>query len=139
LHIDDHANTPPAHALANRQINENVTGYTVYGDYSEANSAARIIDAVAAGEVDVAIVWGPSADYFAPRQPVPPAVVSVSPQIDPPALSFAFDISIGVRRGDEAFRGELEEMLARKRPEIEAVLDAYGVPQVAVAPLRVVP
>jgi mxaJ protein len=55
LHIDDYANTPPAHALANRQIIENVTGYTVYGDYS----AARIIDAVAAGEVDVAIVRGP--------------------------------------------------------------------------------
>jgi hypothetical protein len=60
LHIDDYANTPPAHALANRQIIENVTGDTVYGDYSKANSAARIIDAVAAGEVDVAEVKVPS-------------------------------------------------------------------------------
>jgi mxaJ protein len=136
---DDYANTPPAHALANRRIIENVTGYTVYGDYSEANPAARIIDAVAAGEVDVAIVWGPLAGYFAPRQPIPLAVVPVSPQIDPPALPFAFDISMGVRRGDEAFRGELEAVLARKRPEIEAILDAYRVPWVAVAPLRVVP
>jgi mxaJ protein len=136
---DDFSNTPPAHALANRRIIENVIGYTVYGDYSEANPAARIIDAVAAGEVDVAIVWGPLAGYFAPRQPVPLAVVPVSPQIDLPALPFAFDISVGVRKGDEAFKAELEAVLARKRAEIEAILDAYGVPRLAVAPPKVEP
>jgi mxaJ protein len=130
---DDFANTPPAHALSNRGIVSNVRGYTVYGDYSQANPPARIIDAVVKGEVDVAVVWGPLAGYFARKQKVPLAVVPVSPEIDLPFLPFVYDISLGVRRGDDAFRDELEEIIARRRADIEGILDDYGVPRVGSA------
>jgi mxaJ protein len=127
---DDFANTPPAHALAGRGVVGNVKGYSVYGDYAQENPPARIIEAVAKGEVDVAVAWGPLAGYFAKRQRAPLEVVPVSPQIDLPFLPFVYDISMGVRRGDEAFRDQLDEILARKRQEIEAILDEYGVPRV---------
>ena len=127
---DDFANTPPAHALSNRQIIRNVKGYTVYGDYAQANPPARIIDAVVRGEVDVAVVWGPLAGYFARQEKVPLAVVPVSPEIDLPFLPFVYDISMGVRRGDDAFREELEEILARRQAEIRTILDEYGVPRI---------
>jgi mxaJ protein len=127
---DDFSNTPPAHALSNRHIIQNVRGYTVYGDYSEANPPARIIDAVARGEVDVGVVWGPLAGYFARRQRVPLEVVPVTPEIDLPYLPFVFDISMGVRRGDDALREQLEQILVRRRAEIESILDEYGVPRV---------
>jgi mxaJ protein len=127
---DDSANTPPAHALTNRQIIQNVRGYTVYGDYSQANPPARIVEAVAKGEVDVAIVWGPLAGYFAKRQKVPLEITPVSPEIDLPFLPFVFDISMGVRRGDDAFREELEQILVRRRAEIDSLLDEYGVPRI---------
>ncbi|HYG79108.1 MAG TPA: substrate-binding domain-containing protein [Pyrinomonadaceae bacterium] len=126
---DDFSNTPPAHALANRNIIQNVRGYTVYGDYSEANPPARIVEAVARGEIDVGVVWGPLAGYFARRQRVPLEVVAVAPEIDPPYLPFVFDISMGVRRGDDALREQLEQILARRRAEIESILDEYGVPR----------
>jgi mxaJ protein len=126
---DDYANTPPAHALASRGIVENVTGYTVYGDYAEADPPARIVSAVARGEIDVAVVWGPLAGYFAPRQEVPLAIVPVSPQIDLPFLPQVFDISLGVRRGDEKLKAELDGILERRRPEIDALLERYGVPR----------
>ena len=64
---DDFANSPPAHALSARNIVRNVVGYSVLGDYSRPNPPARIVEAVAAGDVDVALVWGPLAGYFAPR------------------------------------------------------------------------
>jgi mxaJ protein len=127
---DDSANTPPAHALTNRKIIENVRGYTVYGDYAQANPPARIVEAVAKGEVDVGIVWGPLAGYFAKRQKVPLEITPVSPEIDLPYLPFVFDISMGVRRGDDAFREELEQILVRRRAEIESLLDEYGVPRI---------
>jgi quinoprotein dehydrogenase-associated probable ABC transporter substrate-binding protein len=127
---DDFANTPPAHALSHRDIISNVVGYSLYGDYTQANPPARIIAAVTAGEIDVAIVWGPFAGYFAPRQPVALAVVPVSPPVDRAFLPMVFDMALGVRKGEEAFRAELEEVLVRKRPEIDAILDAYGVPRV---------
>ncbi|HEY0384877.1 MAG TPA: substrate-binding domain-containing protein, partial [Pyrinomonadaceae bacterium] len=123
---DDFANTPPAHALSNRHIVDNVKGYSVYGDYAQANPPARIVEAVAKGEVDVAVVWGPLAGYFAKRQRVPLEVVPVSPQIDLPYLPFVYDISIGVRRGENAFRDQLDEILIRKSRDIKSILDEYG-------------
>jgi mxaJ protein len=61
---------------------------------------------------------------------VPLEVVPVSPQIDLPFLPFVYDISMGVRRGDDEFRDQLDEILTRKNQEIEAILDEYGVPRV---------
>jgi quinoprotein dehydrogenase-associated probable ABC transporter substrate-binding protein len=130
---EDFANTPPAHALSNRHIIENVKGYSVYGDYAQANPPARIIDAVAKGDVDVAVVWGPLAGYFMKRERVPLEIVPVSPQVDLPYLPFVYDISIGVRRGDNAFRDRLGEILTRKSLDIEKILAEYGVPRVEAA------
>lgn len=126
---DDYTNTPPAHALANRGIRDNIVGYTLYGDYTQPNPPARIVSAVASGEVDVAVVWGPLAGYFASRQPVPLMVVPVSPQVDLPFLPFVYDIAFGVRRGEDALRAELDAALARRADDIDAILRDYGVPR----------
>jgi quinoprotein dehydrogenase-associated probable ABC transporter substrate-binding protein len=127
---DDFANTPPAHALTNRGIIENVHGYMIYGDYAQANPQAQIIDAVTRGEVDVAVVWGPLAGYFARLSRLPLEIVPVKPEIDQPFLPFVYDISVGVRRGDQEFRDRIEQILEQKRPEIQNILKEYGVPEV---------
>ncbi|MEA2342482.1 MAG: mxaJ protein, partial [Thermoanaerobaculia bacterium] len=54
----------------------------------------------------------------------------VSPQIDLPFLPFVFDISMGVRRGDNALRDQLDQEIEKRRPDIERILDHYGVPRV---------
>ena len=130
---DDYTNTPPAHALGKRGIVDNVVGYPIYGDYSTPNPPARIVEAVASGEIDVAVVWGPFAGYFAPRQAVPLRVVPVRPEVDPPGLPFTFAISLGVRKDDDRLRGELDAALRRRRVEIRKILDRYGVPRAAAA------
>jgi mxaJ protein len=107
-----------------------VRGYTVYGDYGEPNPPARIVDAVARGDVDVAVVWGPLAGYFATREPVALHLVPVSPQIDLPFLPFVFDVSMGVRRGDTALRDELDGVIRRRRSDIDDILRRFGVPRV---------
>ena len=127
---DDFTNTPPAHALSKRNIIQNVRGYSVYGDYRQPNPPARIIDAVVKGDVDVAIAWGPLAGYFAQQAPVALEITPVSPQIDLPYLPFVFDISMGVRRGDNALRDQLNAIIARRRDEIDRILTQYGVPRV---------
>jgi mxaJ protein len=127
---NDHINSPPAHALTARGIVDNVVGYPVYGDYSRPEPAKNIVDAVARGDVDLAIVWGPQAGFFAKQEKVALDLTPVSPQIDLPFLPFVFDISMAVRRGDTRFRDELDAFLVRRRPEIERILDEYGVPRV---------
>lgn len=128
---DDYSNTPPAHALSKRGIVENVRGFMIYGDYSRENPPSEILEALAAGELDVAIVWGPLAGFFAPRQPVELEVVPVTPQIDVPFLPMVFDISMGVRRDEGALKEEIEAILERRRSDVEALLAEYGVPIVA--------
>ena len=120
---NDHVNSPPAHALANRGAVRNVAGYMVY-------DPRAIVDAVARGDVDVAIVWGPQAAWFARQEPVALELTPVSPQIDLPFLPFVFDISMGVRRGDNALRDELDRVLERRRADVDKILDRYGVPRV---------
>ena len=97
---------------------------------------ARMPAALRSGAVDVAVVWGPIASYFARSQPVPLVVVPVTPSRDTPTLPFVFDIALGVRRGEEAFRAELDAILQRWRPDINRILDEYGVPRVEMSEPR---
>ncbi len=126
---DDGSNTPPAHALARRGIVENVRGFMIYGDYAEPNPPARILQALAAGDIDVAIVWGPLGGYFATKEAVPLKVTPVRPAFDGPQLPMMFDISMAVRKEDEALRQEIDAVLARHRAEVDAILSDYGVPR----------
>jgi ABC-type amino acid transport substrate-binding protein len=126
---DDYANTPPVHALSRRGIIGNLVGFSVYGDYSQENPPARVIDAVIAGDVDLAVAWGPLAGYFAKRSPVALEIVPVSPAVDPPGLRFVFDISLAVRPEDVALKDRLERILARRKPAVDSILKEYGVPQ----------
>lgn len=125
---DDYQNTPPVHALARRGIIDNVVGYSIYGDYSKPNPPADLVNAVAAGEVDVGIVWGPLAGYFAERQDVPLEMKPVKPMIDANKLPFFYSISMATRDGDHELKAKLDEVLHRERDAIERILADYGVP-----------
>jgi mxaJ protein len=131
---DDSTNTPPAHALGKRGIVTNVVGYSVYSHYRLPNPPARIRDAVTAGDVDVAVVWGPLAGYYAKFQATSPLELRpVTPQADGPLL-MAFDISVGVKRRNTALRDEIDRVLVAKRAEIDAILDRFNIPRVPAPP-----
>src|SRR5437762_6117590 len=112
-------------ALASRHLNDNVRGYPVLDEGSR-----DLIDAIARGDVDIAIMWGPQAGYFARAQRTSLDLVPVTPQIDPPFLPFVFDISMGVRRGDVALKEKLDREIERRQSDIDRILDQYGVPRV---------
>jgi mxaJ protein len=136
---EDGINPPPAEALARRGLVDNVRGYMIYGDYRDANPAADIMKAVAKGDIDVGIVWGPFAGYFANRESVPLRVQLVTPQTDGPRLYMVFDINMGVRKDDRQLLEDVNAVLANRKPEIDSILASYGVPRVDVTeqiPLR---
>jgi mxaJ protein len=125
---DDYDNPPAAQALAARRLIDNVRGYTVYGNYSQPDPQREIVDAVADRRVDVAVVWGPLAGYYARREPIAIDVVPVSGSDDGPAMAFAFDIAMGVRREDRALRETLDATILRRGAEIRRILTSFGVP-----------
>lgn len=128
--VGDGANTPPMDALARSGLAPRLVGYTVYGDYATPNPPARIMDAVARGEVDIAVVWGPLAGFFAGRLPVRLELTRVLARAWPVGVPPGFSISMGVRKDDDALRASLDRILERRRVEIERILDAYAVPRV---------
>ena len=127
---NDGVDTPPAHALAMRGIVNNVIGFTLYGDYSQRNPPARIIDAVANGDVDIAIAWGPLAGYFAKQSTIPLEVTPVTPQKDGP-LRFAFDVSLGVSKKERELCNQLDRFVTNHADEIDRILGEYNVPRIA--------
>jgi quinoprotein dehydrogenase-associated probable ABC transporter substrate-binding protein len=125
---DDGFNTPPGHALAMQGVVENVVGYTVYGDYRRPNPPAEILEAVARGEIDVAAVWGPLAGYFARESPVKLTVVPITDTERFAPLLFQFDIAIGVRKGDDKRKEELDQLISQNSRQIAQILGRFGVP-----------
>jgi mxaJ protein len=121
---DDYA--PPARALSRRQLTGNIVGFDAAGEES-----GDIIRAVANGKIDVAIVWGPLAGYYAARQRVPLRLTPVNPEFDPPALPFRFAIAVGVRKQDRELKEQLDGALLRRHAQIERILRAYSVPEFA--------
>jgi len=124
----DYTNTPPAHALGARGI----VGLTGFGNFlnpdPQADHPQDIIDAVAKDSIGVAIVWGPLAGYWVKHQPVRLAMVAL-PDSDPVSgMRFAFDMAMGVRHRDKELLARLDSAIARRRSEILAILQDYGVP-----------
>ncbi len=125
---NDSTNTPPTIALARRGVTRNVRGFMVYGDYDRPDRGAPIVQAVANGDVDVGVVWGPLAGYFASTSKVPLTLTPVHPWLDGPDLPMVFDISMGVRKSDAKLKREIDLILSREQPRIRAILARYGVP-----------
>lgn len=119
---------PPNLALGHRGLGDNLEGYPVTGDYATDAPVLPIITAVADGDVDVAVVWGPIAGYFAKQQRVALEVVPVQPQFEPPSLSMVFAVSIGLRQGERDFSDLVNRALVARWDDIQAVLKEYGVP-----------
>jgi mxaJ protein len=127
---DDGNNPPPAQALGDQGIVDNVRGYSIYGDYRQADPPARLIEAVESGSVDVAATWGPLGGYFAQRSPVPLTVTPIRDYERFAPQQFQFAIAMGVRKGDDALRDRLNEFIDEHRSEITSLLRSYGVPLV---------
>jgi quinoprotein dehydrogenase-associated probable ABC transporter substrate-binding protein len=124
----DGANTPPATALARRGIVDHIVGYPMWGEEAEESPPARIVDAVAAGDIDTAIVWGPFAGYFARGHGDRLTLTPVDPDPRLPALRFTYAMAVAVRPGEEAFKARLQDAMDRHREDIARILKDYGVP-----------
>jgi quinoprotein dehydrogenase-associated probable ABC transporter substrate-binding protein len=126
---EDYDNPPPVQALAARGLADCVRGYTVYGNYADAAPQRALVDAVARGDVDVAIAWGPLAGYFATRSSTP-LVLTPVPAVQDRATPFTFGIAMGVRRDAAALARTLNETIDRHRADIRQILERFGVPLV---------
>jgi mxaJ protein len=131
LKVGVQVNTPPHLALGQRGIvGDNVVAYQLMFDsnYHPEDYPGREVEDLIAGRIDVALVWGPIAGYFQKKKGAESLVLV--PIVDPSDNStpFTFEISMGVRKANTELKARLEQALDRKREEIRAILEEFGVP-----------
>ena len=115
--------TPPALGLARRGIVENQRHYDDRG--GPGDPVPPVLRALEAGEVDVAVLWGPVAAAFAGEGT---ALTPVRPEIDVPFTPMVASLAVGMRPGDEALRDAVDLALASAWDRVQAVIEEEGVP-----------
>jgi len=117
--------TPPLIALGKRGMISGLKRYPISGPPGEP-VGKRLVDDVAAGRIDLAVVWGPAAGSFVARDHQA-VTLRMTPAVDGD-VPFRAAIGMAVAKRNTALRDVLNAALARRRDEITAILAAYHVP-----------
>lgn len=89
----------------------------------------KIVDEeLASGKLDAVVVWGPIGGYFAARVTSPQLVVL--PLKSEPGIRLDFNVSMGMRQGENGWRAMIQQALDESRDQITKVLKDYNIPLV---------
>ena len=120
------AGTPPADLLVEHGLLKQTRPYHLLVDTRFYNPGRDMIADLAAGEIDVALIWGPIAGYWASKQSEPITLVRL--RSDRPGRRLDFRISMGIRHNEPNWKQEINDLIRELQPEITAILERYGVP-----------
>jgi ABC-type amino acid transport substrate-binding protein len=103
-----------------------IKSYALVVDTRFDSPTHQMMDDLDRGEIDVALLWGPIAGYYATKAKTPTAVVPlVKDQGD---THMVYRIVMGVRRSDQNWKRALNKLISENQGEIQAILRSYGVP-----------
>ena len=123
-HIGVIAGTPPATAMAQLGLIQLARAYPLMVDRRYDSPGERMIGDIRSSEIDVGVLWGPIAGYFAPK-----ADLAVVPLLkDEGAARMAYRITFGVRPQDDDWKRQLNTLIAKRQGDFDAVLLQFGVP-----------
>ncbi len=120
------AGTPPATYLAINGLLAKAKPYPLVVDTRVDSSAAAMMGDLTSGEIDVAILWGPMAGYYARLANPQMRVTLLMKDTGGPQL--AYRIAMGVRATDQNWKRLLNRLIAENRTEINRLLIGFGVP-----------
>ena len=121
------ARSPPTDWLLKNGLIGQVHFYAAQsGDPTE--HPANIIERdLAAGNIDVALVWGPVAGFLANQHKGGDAWLTVPFRPDP-AIQFDYEMAMGVRFGEKEWKDTLDKWIAAHREDVQAILTSFRVP-----------
>lgn len=107
-----------------------VVSYRAQSGGYDVDPADMITQGLVNGDVDIAVVWGPIAGYYAKQVD---ADIAIVPFTRKDGTQFDFPVSMGVRYGNDAWYDKVQKLIDDNREQILSILEDYGVPLV---PLR---
>jgi quinoprotein dehydrogenase-associated probable ABC transporter substrate-binding protein len=128
LRIGIYDRSPASEWLSRHQLVEQGVPYQIMNADPTQYPGQIIENDLAAGKIDVAIVWGPIAGYFAQRVKTPQLLVV--PLKSEPGVRFDYQMALGVRYGEREWKQQVEGLIDSQKDGIRAILKEFGVPVV---------
>jgi mxaJ protein len=120
------AGTPPATNLAINGLMGNARPYHLMVDTRQGTSAEAMMRDLEAGEIDVAVLWGPIAGYYAKNAASPMDLVLLTSEQGGSRMKYR--ITMGVRPSDQEWKRQLNQLISENQTEINTILLEFGVP-----------
>ncbi len=122
------AGTPPSAHLARSGLIARAKAYNLVVDRRHQSPAVDMLNDLAAGDIDAAILWGPLGGPLVKSEYPDLKVVPLIKEQTPPRLFYR--ITMGVRLGEKVWQRKLNSLIRRNQDEINALLFDAGVPLV---------
>ncbi len=120
------ARTPPSTSMAINGLLAHAKSYPLFIDTRADSSAQAMMDDLAKGDIDIGILWGPMAGYYA-KQANPP--LTVVPLLKEAAgAPMTFRIGMAVRPSDQEWKRTLNRLIMENQAEINRLLISYNIP-----------
>jgi len=110
-----------------RGLIEYSTPYQIMHGDTERNPGKIIEEDLVQDKINLTIVWGPIAGYYAKR--IKEHDIAVIPMRNELRVIFDFQISMAVRYGESAWKDQVNALITENQAEIDAILDEYGIPR----------
>jgi quinoprotein dehydrogenase-associated probable ABC transporter substrate-binding protein len=120
------AKTPPSTIMAMDGLLAHVKSYPLFIDTRADSSAQAMIDDLKKGEIDVGVLWGPMAGYYAKQSDPPLTVVPLLKETAGAPLMFR--IGMAVRPSDQEWKRTLNRLIMENQSEINKLLISYNIP-----------
>ena len=117
---------PPATNLAVNGLLPSIHSYPLVIDTRFDSSTDRMFKDLQAGEINVAVLWGPIGGYFVKNAKADLNIVPLVHEKSGPRM--AYRIGMGVRHSDQNWKRELNRFISENQSAINRLLASYGVP-----------
>jgi mxaJ protein len=91
----------------------------------------KLVNEVASGKAEVAVLWGPAAARYVKSASTPLTMTLIpdnNKRADGEKVGFHYSTSIGVRKGEVALLEQLNKLIRDKQDDIAELLEAEGIP-----------
>lgn len=129
LRIGVFGRSPGVDWLLRNHLMENAVVYSPQSGDPAEYPARTIARDLAAGKIDLAIVWGPVAGQLVREHSGVPAWHAAAFKPDP-QIKFDYAISMGVRFGEKEWKETLDNWIASHQATIDEILSRFAVPRV---------
>lgn len=127
LRIGVFGRSPGADWLLRNDMLDRAVFYTPQSGDPEESPGHTVEQDLLAGKIDMAIVWGPIAGFLVREHNAFPAWRAV-PFTSDPQIKFDFEISMGVRFGEQEWKNTLDRWIDEHQDKVRQILASYRIP-----------